>query len=130
MPETQAVDPTYWPPNVTGCRKIPHARGGNRTWAAGSTGRHFYCLAAEAGFYSDVVECLPVDPAAQVRLPPRACGIFLHPVTFFFFFFFFFLNGFKRFEDESISGGGKFIYRMSEEDWCVCCTMVPISYIL
>ena len=29
---------------------------------------HFYCLAVEAGFYSDVVECLPVDPAAQVRL--------------------------------------------------------------
>ena len=50
---------------------------------------HFYCLAVEAGFYSDVVECLPVDPAAQVRFPPRAAGIFLHPVTFFFFFFFF-----------------------------------------
>ena len=41
-----------------------------------------------------------------------------------------FLNGFRRFEDESISAGGKFIYRMSEEDWCVCCTMVPIPYIL
>ena len=25
---------------VTGCRKIPTARGGNRTWAAGSTGKH------------------------------------------------------------------------------------------
>ena len=32
--------------------------------------------------YSDVVECLPVDPAAQVRFLPRAVGIFLHPVTF------------------------------------------------
>ena len=42
---------------------------------------HFYCLAVEAGFYSDVVECLPLDPAAQVRFPPRAVGIFLHPVT-------------------------------------------------
>ena len=42
---------------------------------------HFYCLAVEAGFYSDVVECLPVDPAAQVRFPPWAVGIFLHPVT-------------------------------------------------
>ena len=42
---------------------------------------HFYCLAVEAGFYSDVVGCLPLDPAAQVRFPPRACGIFLHPVT-------------------------------------------------
>ena len=38
--------------------------------------RHFYCLAVEAGFYSDVVECLPLDPAAQVRFPPRAVGIF------------------------------------------------------
>ena len=27
---------------------------------------HFYCLAEEAGFYSYVVECLPLDPAAQV----------------------------------------------------------------
>ena len=36
----------------------------------------------EAGFYSDVVECLPLDPAAQVRFPPRAVTIFLHPVTF------------------------------------------------
>ena len=26
--------------NVTGCRKIPTARGGNRTWAAGSKGKH------------------------------------------------------------------------------------------
>ena len=43
---------------------------------------HYYCLAVEAGFYSDVVECLPSDPAAQVRFPPRAVGIFLHPVTF------------------------------------------------
>ena len=42
---------------------------------------HFYCLAVEAGFYSDVVECLPLDPAAQVRFPPRAVGIFLHPVN-------------------------------------------------
>ena len=25
---------------VTGCRKIPHARGGNRTWATGSKGKH------------------------------------------------------------------------------------------
>ena len=27
-------------------------------------------------------ECLPLDPAAEVRFPPRAVGIFLHPVTF------------------------------------------------
>ena len=36
----------------------------------------------EAHFNSDVVECLPLDPAAQVQFAPRAVGIFLHPVTF------------------------------------------------
>ena len=30
---------------------------------------HFYCLVVEAGFYSDVVECLPVDPATRVGFP-------------------------------------------------------------
>ena len=40
---------------------------------------HFYCLAVDAGFYSDVVECLPLDPATQVRFPPRAVGIFSAP---------------------------------------------------
>ena len=30
---------------------------------------HFYCLAVEAGFYSEVVECLPVDPATWVPFP-------------------------------------------------------------
>ena len=43
---------------------------------------HFYCLAVEAGYYSEMVECLPLDPTAQVRFPPRAVGIFLHPGTF------------------------------------------------
>ena len=38
--------------------------------------RHFYCLAVEAGFYSDVVECLPVDPATWVRFPAGAGKIF------------------------------------------------------
>ena len=33
---------------------------------------HFYCLAIEAGFYSDVVECLSVDPATWVRIPAGA----------------------------------------------------------
>ena len=36
---------------------------------------HFNCLAVEAGFYSDVVECLPLDPTAQVRFPPQAVSI-------------------------------------------------------
>ena len=30
---------------------------------------HFYCLAVEAGFYSDVVECWTLNPADQVRSP-------------------------------------------------------------
>ena len=30
----------------------------------------------EAGFFSDVVECLPVDPATLVRLLAAACKIF------------------------------------------------------
>ena len=29
-------------------------------------------------FYSDVVECLPLDPAAKVRFPPWAVGIFCY----------------------------------------------------
>ena len=37
---------------------------------------HFYCLAVEAGFYSDVIECLPVDPATWVRFPAGAGKIF------------------------------------------------------
>ena len=37
---------------------------------------HFYCLAVEAGFYSDLVECLPVDPASWVRIPAGAGKIF------------------------------------------------------
>ena len=40
---------------------------------------HFYCLVKEAGFYSDVVECLPLDPAAHVRFLPRAVWIFSAP---------------------------------------------------
>ena len=37
---------------------------------------HFYCLAVEAGFYNDVVECLPVDPATWVRFPAGTGKIF------------------------------------------------------
>ena len=37
---------------------------------------HFYCLAVEAGFYGDVVECLPVDSATWVRFPAGAGKIF------------------------------------------------------
>ena len=28
---------------------------------------HYFCLAVEAGFYSGVVECLPVDPVTLVQ---------------------------------------------------------------
>ena len=27
---------------------------------------HFYCLVVESGFYSDAVECLPVDPVTSI----------------------------------------------------------------
>ena len=37
---------------------------------------HFYCLAVGAGFYSDVVECLPVYPATWVRFPAGTGKIF------------------------------------------------------
>ena len=37
---------------------------------------HFYCLVVEADFYSDVVECLPVDPATWIRFPARTGKIF------------------------------------------------------
>ena len=43
---------------------------------------HLDFFAVEDDFYSDVVECLPLDPMAQVRFQPRAVRIFLHPVTF------------------------------------------------
>ena len=38
---------------------------------------HFYCLAVEASFYSDVVECLPVDPVTCARFTAGAGKIFL-----------------------------------------------------
>ena len=37
---------------------------------------HFYCLAVKASFYSDVVECLPVDLATWVQFPTGAGKIF------------------------------------------------------
>ena len=37
---------------------------------------HFYCLAVEASFNSEVVECLPVDRATWVRFPAGAGKIF------------------------------------------------------
>ena len=42
----------------------------------------FECLNITEVILRDVVECLPLDPAAQVRFPPRAVGIFLHPVHY------------------------------------------------
>ena len=37
---------------------------------------HFYCLAVEAGFYSDVVECLPVNPPTWLQFPAGAGKLF------------------------------------------------------
>ena len=43
---------------------------------------HLYCLAVQAGFYSDVVECSPVTQAARVRFPVAALVIrIFSPVT-------------------------------------------------
>ena len=43
---------------------------------------HLYCLAVQAGFYSDVVECWPVKQMAWVRSPAAALVIrILSPVT-------------------------------------------------
>ena len=44
---------------------------------------HLYCLAVQAGFYSDVVECRTLSPADRVRSPvgKNVISIF-SPVTF------------------------------------------------
>ena len=55
--------------------------GGGECHGARYITRSYY-IVVEAGFYNDVVECLPLDPLAKVRFPPRAVGIFLYPVTF------------------------------------------------
>ena len=36
----------------------------------------FYYLGVEAGFYSDMVECFPVDPATWVRFLPGTDKLF------------------------------------------------------
>ena len=36
---------------------------------------HVYCLAVQAGFYSDVVECWPVMQTARVQSPDAALVI-------------------------------------------------------
>ena len=41
-----------------------------------SQGPGIYCFAVEAGLYSNVVECLPVDSATWVRFPAGAGWIF------------------------------------------------------
>ena len=41
--------------------------GVNVTWSRYINIIPFYYLGVEAGFYSDVVECFPVDPATWVR---------------------------------------------------------------
>ena len=46
---------------------------------------HYYCLAVEAGFYSDVVECRTLNPADRVRSPVgEKCDLdfFSFPITF------------------------------------------------
>ena len=42
---------------------------------------HFYCLAVEAGFYSDMVECLPVDPATRLGQVKYFCSTTMVPTV-------------------------------------------------
>ena len=45
---------------------------------------HFYCLAVEAGFYSDMLECRTLNPADRDRSPVwEKCDLdfFFFPVT-------------------------------------------------
>ena len=37
---------------------------------------HFYSLAVEFSFYSDFVECLPVDPETWGQFPAGTCKLF------------------------------------------------------
>ena len=37
---------------------------------------HFYCLSVEAGFYRDMVECLPVDSAGIAGGPVSVTYLF------------------------------------------------------
>ena len=48
----------------------------NNHYVTGLSIHHFYCLAVEASFYSDVVECLPVDPVTWVRIKAGTGKIF------------------------------------------------------
>ena len=58
---------------------------------------HFYCLAVEAGFYSDAVECLPVNPASWVRFPAGAGKIFsLYDIYFWYLLVLYFNCSVKR----------------------------------
>ena len=41
---------------------------------------HFCCLAVEAGFYSDMEDCVPVEPATQVDPWLRQVAVF-HSTT-------------------------------------------------
>ena len=44
---------------------------------------HLYCLAVQAGFYSDVVECLTIDRRVPGSIPGRGVffNIFYESVT-------------------------------------------------
>ena len=40
---------------------------------------HLYCLAVQAGFYSDVVESSTIDRRVPGSIPDRGMEIFKHP---------------------------------------------------
>ena len=73
-----------WGPNVTGCRKNPNPPRWESNLGRRIERLTLYHVAVKAGFYSDVVEWLPVDPATWVRFPALVGKIFLLHNTYFF----------------------------------------------
>ena len=62
-----------WVPDVTG----------EKVFSSDRYMIHLYCLAVQAGFYSDAVDCWPVTQAVRVRSPAAALVIrIFSPVTF------------------------------------------------
>ena len=49
---------------------------------------HFYCLAVEAGFYSDVVECRTLNPADRVQSPVWENVIWIFLLSYYTFIYF------------------------------------------
>ena len=53
-------------------RFVDESYNGGGICSSDSYMMHLYCLAVQAGFYSDAVECWPVTRTARVRYPAAA----------------------------------------------------------